>query len=324
MHRRSLLRLTALTIAAGATATSVTAGDKAVTLLVGYSAGGSADLVARVVAPEMSKYLGRQVIVENLAGASGMLALTKLMNAPADGQYLYMGGTDTVIIPMVNPKVKHRWASDLDPVGRISTVPMVFAVPASSKYASLADLIAAQRKGGESSRFNFATPGVGTMQHLYGALINTRGQISMLHVPYRGGAQIVNDLVGQQVDGAVLVMSTAMPFLRDGKIKALSVSDAERVPSLPQVKRVGEEAGFNNVSLPLWQGLFVKHGTPAPLVASYEKALQAAMAQAGVKAKLAEYGITLAPMDGAALNTFVKGQAQVYRTIVDAARITLD
>ncbi|SEK64940.1 Tripartite-type tricarboxylate transporter, receptor component TctC [Roseateles sp. YR242] len=324
MNRRSLLRLSLAAAAACASTGAWSASNSALTLLVGYSAGGSADLVARVVAPEVSKQLGRQVIVENIAGASGMMALTKMMNSPADGQFLYMGGTDTVLIPMVNPKVKHRWDADLVPLGRISTVPMIFAVPSNSKYTSLTDLMTAGRKAGEGLRFNFATPGVGTMQHLYGALINKQGGLTMTHVPYRGGAQIVNDLVGQQVDGAVLVMSTALPFLKEGKIKAISVSDADRVSSLPNVKRIGEEAGFNDVSLPLWQGLFVKQGTPAAIAASYEKALQAALAQPAVKTKLAEYGITLAPMNGASLGIFVKSQAQVYRDIVDAAKITLD
>jgi tripartite-type tricarboxylate transporter receptor subunit TctC len=191
------------------------------------------------------------VIIENVAGASGMLAVQKVLNAPADGSLLYMGGTDTVAVPLVNPKVRLDWEKDLQPVGRMTTVPMVFAVPAASPYKSLAELIGALRKGGKEG-FNYATPGIGTMQHFYGALINTRSGVSKLHIPYRGAAQIANDLVGQQVDSAVLVLSTAMPFLKDGKIRALSVSDAARAPQLPAVRRIGEEDGFSAVSLPLW------------------------------------------------------------------------
>ena len=116
------------------------------------------------------------------------------------------------------------------------------------------------------------------MQHLYGELVNSGAKVTMTHIPYRGGAQIANDLVGGQVDSAVLVLSTAMPFLKDGKIKALSVSDAQRVPQLPSVKAIGEEDGFQGTSLPLWQGLFVKAGTPTAVVATYEKALLETMA----------------------------------------------
>lgn len=297
--------------------------DKPIALVVGYSAGGSADFVARVVAAELGKRLGRQVIVENVPGASGMLSVQKVLNAPADGNLIYMGGTDTVAVPMVNPKVKLDWEKDLAPIGRMTTLPMVFAVPRASPHQNLGDLLAALRKGSKDS-FSYATPGIGTMQHFYGSLINRQGKVAMLHVPYRGGAQIANDLVGQQVDSAVLVLSTAMPFLKDGRIRALSVSDTARVPQLPDVRRIGEEDGFAGTALPLWQGLFVKAGTPGTMLAAYEKALLDAMAQPEVKAKLLESGITAAPMTGAELRTFVKPQAALYRDIVQSAKITVE
>lgn len=325
MQRRQLLRRLPLGLAA---ALAVAAGpvpaqsDKPISLVVGYAAGGSADFVARVVAAELGKRLGRQVIIENVAGASGMLAVQKVLGAPADGSLLYMGGTDTVLVPMVNPKVKLDWDRDLQPIGRMTTVPMVFAVPGAARHSSLSDLLAAQRKSGKD--FNYAVPGIGTMQHLYGALINQRGKVNMTHVPYRGGAAITNDLVGGTVDAAVLVLSTAMPFIKDGRIKALSVSDVTRVPQLPEVRRIGEEEGFQGLALPLWQALFVKAGTPPATVAAYEKALLDALAQPEVKAKLAESGITTAPMDGAALRSFIGPQAKLYRDTVMAARISMD
>lgn len=322
--QRTLLKLL-LALAAGlflATAAHAQA-DKAVTILVGYSAGGSADLTARVVGAELAKRLGRPVVVENVAGASGMLALQKALNAPADGNTIYMGGTDTVVIPIVNARVKHDWAKDFVPLGRMTTVPMVFAVPADSPHNSLPDLVAALRRSGSDS-FSYATPGIGTMQHFYGSLINKQAKVSMLHVPYKGGAQIANDLVGRQIHSAVLVLSTALPFLKDGKIKALSVSDTARVPQLPGVKRIGEEEGFNGVSLPLWQGLFVKAGTPVSLVKAYEKALLEAMAQPEVRTRLAEAGITPAPLGGEQLRSFIVPQAALYREIATTARISME
>lgn len=297
--------------------------DRPISLVVGYSAGGSADFVARVVAEAMAKRLGRQVIVENVAGASGMLAVQKVLNAPADGNLIYMGGTDTVAVPMVNPKVKVDWDKDLAPLGRMTTLPMIFAVPKNSPHSTLADLFAALRKGGKDA-FNYATPGIGTMQHFYGSLINQKANVSMLHIPYRGGAQIANDLVGQQVDSAILVLSTAMPFLKDGRIKALSVSDSARVPQLPEVKRIGEEEGFAGVALPLWQALFVKAGTPVATVAAFEKAMLDSLAQPEVKAKLLESGITASPLRGEDLRTFVRQQAVLYRDVVHSAKISVE
>jgi tripartite-type tricarboxylate transporter receptor subunit TctC len=324
MQRRQLLTRAGTAFATLATGLARAEGDsKPISLIVGYSAGGSADLVARIVGAELSKRLSRTVIVENVAGASGMLAAQRVLNGPADGNLLYMGGTDTVVVPMVNAKVKLDWESDLVPVGRMSTVPMVFAVPKAAPYTSLADLIAALRKGGRDS-INFATPGIGTMQHLYGALINKQAKVAMLHVPYRGGAHITNDLVGGQVDSAMLVLSTAMPFLKDGKIRALSVSDTVRVPQLPEVKRIGEEEGFAGMALPLWQGLFLKAGTPAAIVAAYDKALKEALAQPEVRQKLQDAGITVAHMGGAEFKAFVKPQAALYRDIVTSSKITME
>jgi tripartite-type tricarboxylate transporter receptor subunit TctC len=162
------------------------------------------------------------------------------------------------------------------------------------------------------------------MQHLYGSLINKRANLQMVHVPYRGGAQIATDLVGHQIDAAVLVLSTAMPFLKDGSIKALSVSDAVRSPQLPNVKRIGEEEGFQGTALPLWQGLFLKAGTPPAIVSAYEKALLEALGSPEARVKLAETGVTVAPMKGQEMKAFIKPQADLYRDIVRAAKITMD
>lgn len=323
MQRRQFHRAALAAAAAWAGAPARAESGRPISLVVGYSAGGSADFVARVVAAELGKRLGRQVIIENVPGASGMLALQKVLNGPADGSLLYMGGTDTVAVPMVNPKVKADWERDLVAIGRMTTVPMVFAVPADAPYTNLSELIAALRKGSKDG-FNYATPGIGTMQHFYGALINRNAKVAMLHVPYRGGAQIVNDLVGRQVDSAVLVLSTAAPFLKEGKIKALSVSDANRVPQLPNVRRIGEEDGFAGVALPLWQGLFAKAGTPAAVVAACEKAMLEALAQPELKAKLADSGIAVAPLPGAELRAFIAPQAALYRDIASAAKITME
>ncbi len=323
MKRRLLNKFAALGAGMLMTGISQAQSDKPISLVVGYSAGGSADYVARVVGAEMSKRLGRQIIVENYAGGSGMLAAQKVLAAPADGNIIYMGGTDTVIVPTVNPRFKIDWEKDLVPVGRIATAPLIFAVAANSPYATLSDLIGALRKGGKEN-FNYATPGIATMQHLYGSLINERAKVSMLHIPYRGGAQVANDLVGNQIDSAVLVLSTAMPYLKAGKIKALSVSDTARVPQLPDIRRIGEETGFDGVSLPIWQGLFMKAGTPAAAVAACEKALREAAAEPDVRKKLADSGFTVAATNGQDLQTFVRSQAVLYHDIVKGANITME
>ena len=322
MNRRHVLKFVAAAACALMNCTACAQSDKPVSVIVGYSAGGSADLVARTMASEMSKHLGRQIIVENVAGPSGMLAAQKVINGAADGGMIYMGGTDTVIIPLVNNKVKVSWEKDFQAVGRMTTLPMIFAVNAKSPYSSMPDLFAALRKG--KNDYTYATPGIGTMQHLYGALVNKNAKVSMVHVPYKGGAQITTDLLGGHVDSAVLVLSTAMPFLKDGSIKALSISDTVRAPALPNVKPIGEEDGFSGLALPLWQGFFVKAGTPAATLAAYEKAFLAAVASPEVQTKLKDAGITPSPMSGKDLTAFVKQQAVIYQEVVNSAKIALE
>jgi len=319
MKRRLLNKLAVL----GAGALLVGAGHaqtKPISLVIGYSAGGSADYIARIVGGELSKQLGRTVVIENVVGASGMLAVQKVLNGPADGSLIYMGSSDLMLVPMINTKVKIDWERDLLPVGRASTVPMILAVPASSPYGTMADLFKALRKGGKQT-FSYATPGVGTMQHIYGELIRKQAGVELLHVPYRGGPQITADLVGGQIDSAILVLPTAMPFIKDGKIKALSVLDAAGVPQLPNVRPIGDEEGFKGMVFPLWHGLFMKAGTPAATVQASEKALLGALAQPEVRAKLAEGGITAAPLNGQDLRAFLKPQSTLYREIVTSAKI---
>ena len=155
-------------------------------------------------------------------------------------------------------------------------------------------------------------------------LIAKNAKVSMLHIPYKGGSTIANDLVAGQVESAVLTLAAALPFLKDGKIKALSISDNVRASQLPNVKAIVEEPGLKGGALPLWQGFFVKAGTPPVILKSYEKALVEAMAQPEVQAKLQAAGITPAPMTGRQMKAFVSLQANVYRDVVTSANISLE
>lgn len=301
------------------TATAWAQADKPISLVLGYTPGGTTDFVARTVAAELSKALGRQVIVDNVPGASGMLGAQKVSNAPADGNMIYLGGTDTVVIPMVNQKIKVDWAKDYVPIGRSTYVSMILAVNAKSPYNNLSDLFSAIRKG--KTDFNYATPGIGTMQHLYGALISKNAKVPLKHIPYKGGAQVATDLVGGHIDSAVLTTTSSAQFLKDGSIKALSIADNARSPMLPNVKSLGEEEGFSSVSLPLWHAFFLKAGTPPVIVAVYEKALMNVVNNPAVQAKFREAGATPWPMAGKELSAYIKSQAAIYHDVIDSAKI---
>lgn len=293
-----------------------------VTLLVGYSAGGSADYAARVIAPELTKRLGRSVIVENATGASGMIALQKLINGKADGATLYYGGFDTVAVPMVNKSVGIDWKETTLPVGRTALTSMAIAVPAESPYKTLAELVAAAKAMPDT--ITYGSPGIGSAQHFVGEMIGHRIGAKLLHAPYRGGTQVSNDLLAGILDSAVLTTSTALPFAKEGKIRVLGVTSAERAAALPDVPALGEVEGFNGLALPLWQGLFVKSGTDQAVVTKISDAIVETLSTEETKNRLAGAGFSAAPMPVGEFTGFIEEQAETYRKIVEESAISIE
>lgn len=305
----------ALSAAPGASAQS----RAPITLLVGYPAGGSADFAARVLAPELSTRLGRPVVVENATGASGMIALQKLVIGRADTNTLYYGGFDTVAVPLVNPQVTVDWQKQTVPVGRTTTTSMALAVPQQSPHQDLSAFVAAAQA--KPDAVTYGTPGIASAQHFLGEMISARAGVKLAHTPYRGGTQVSNDLLGGSLDSAVLTLSTALPFVQQGKVRVLVVSDLSRSAQLPNVPALGEIKGFEGLSLPLWQGVFVKAGTPEPFVRQLDEAIRAALDDPRVQKRLSDAGFAAAPLGTAEFAGFIKAQAEAYAGIVKAANI---
>jgi tripartite-type tricarboxylate transporter receptor subunit TctC len=293
-----------------------------ITLLVGYSAGGSADLAARIIAPEIASRLGRTVLVENATGASGMIAFQKLLNGDADTNTIYYGGFDTVAVPMTNAKVKANWETETTPVARTTTTSMAIVVPAQSKYADLAALVAAAKAAPEA--VSYGSPGIGSAQHMLGELLSQKAGVTFLHAPYRGGAQVTNDLLAGVLDSAILTLSTALPLAKEGKIRVLAVSNPERVALLPDTPTLSELPGFDGLAFPLWQGVFVKAGSPEDFVATLDKAISEALATPDVEKRYADAGFMASPLGSREFTAFVKAQAQTYKSIIVSAKIAVE
>jgi tripartite-type tricarboxylate transporter receptor subunit TctC len=293
-----------------------------ITLLVGYSAGGSADFAARVIASEIASRIGRTVVVENATGASGMIALQKLVNSKADTNTMYYGGFDTVAVPLVNKDVKIDWRQQTIPVSRTVVTSMAFAVLKESPYTDLATFVAAAKA--DPSNLTYGTPGIASAQHFLGEMISSRATIKLLHAPYRGGAQVSNDLLGGILNSAVLTTSTALPFVQQDKIRVLFVSDAARSSQLPDVPALSEVPGFEGLSLPLWQGIFVKSGTPDDFVKKLEIAIAEGLKSPEAQKRYAAAGFSTSPLGGKAFQDFVQAQADAYQTIITEAKITAE
>lgn len=319
----NLKRLFALGVAVSALCIPALAqSDGTITLLVGYSAGGSADFAARVVAPELGERLGRTVVVENATGASGMIALQNLINGGTDGSILYYGGFDTVAVPMVNKSVGIDWKVETIPLGRTAITSMAITVPAASPYMTLEDFVAAAKA--EPDTLTYGSPGIGSAQHFVGEMVSSVGDITLVHAPYQGGAQVATDLLAGLLDSAVLTTSTALPFINDGQVRALAVTSSERSPALPDVPALGEIAGFQGVALPLFQGLFVKAGTSPEIVAEFSAAIADLVNDPEVIARLAESGFVAAPLEAEPFAAFIGEQQAIYASIIDGAQISVE
>lgn len=308
---------------AGATAQAQPAwpAAKPITLVVPFSAGGNVDVTARLVGQKLGERLKQSVVVENAVGAGGVIGVTKAVNAAPDGYTLVLGADSPVAIArLINPvAVKYDPLKDLAPVGLVTTAPMVIVARPGLQANSLAEVIrlAKSRPG----QLSYATSGVGTVLHLTMELIKDQSKTFMVHVPYRGGAQIVSDVIGNQVDLAVLVSVTATSNVAAKKMKGIAVTGDRRLPALPEVPTVAETPGFKGFDMVSWTGLFAPAQTPAPIVERLNRELMEVLKSEEMRHKLAEGGAVAGSGSAADFGRFVQREQARYARIVKAANI---
>ena len=292
--------------------------SRPVTLVVGYSAGGSVDLVARAVAPELARRLGQQVVVENVAGAGGTLGAAKVVAARPDGYTLLLGSPSEVgINQLITRQARYDGLQDLAAVGMIGAQPLVLVAGprTAATDANAFRALLAQQPG----KLSYATSGIGTPLHLAGELIKREGGVDMVHVPYRGAPQMATDLLGGQVDFAVFVLSSALPHIREGRMKAIGLTTRQRAAVAREIPALAETPRFAAVDLGVWFGLFAPARTPAPVVARLQRELREVLRQGEVAGKLEAAGLTLTPDLDAP--RFVREEVERFRRIVEFARI---
>jgi tripartite-type tricarboxylate transporter receptor subunit TctC len=294
---RQFSRRAAIVGLAGFAATPFASGQalqfpqRMISLVVPYGAGGGTDLLARVLAEELTTRLGQKVLVENIPGAGGMVGTQKAMSSPADGYTLLLGsGSELELAQITDPGAKlGRWTPPA-PVGLIGTQPMVLVGRPDLPANNIEELVrlAKSRPG----KLSYASAGVGTQLHLLGELLNASAGIDLVHVPYRAAGQIAADVIGGHVDLAVMVLPTTLAHLRTGKLKAFGVSDARRSPSAPDIPALAEFPPFREVDMKIWYGVFAPQGVPAPVLGRLTKELGAAVRAPSVQAKLMEMAVS--------------------------------
>lgn len=320
-RRHLLLSALSLTACAALQAQPAWPGAKPITIIVPFGAGGSVDVTARLIGQKLGERLKQSVVIENVAGAGGTIGVAKAVQAAPDGYTLVMGADSPVAITrLINPAaVRYDTLKDLAPIGLVNTAPMVLAARPGLPADTLADVLRLARA--KPGHLTYATSGVGTVLHLGMELIKDQGKVFITHVPYRGGAQIVSDLAGGQVDLAMLISVTATPSIQAGKIKGIAVTDDRRLPTLPQVPAVAETAGFKGFDIVSWTGLFAPAKTPAAVVERLNQELNEVLKADDVRSKMRDQGAVGGSGTVADFARFVQREQARYAQIVKAANI---
>ena len=271
MHLLRRLFVTTCLLAAGTAALAQGYPARAIKFIVPFPPGGGTDSLTRLVATKLNETLQWTIAVENKPGAGGNLALDTTAKAPADGYTLVMAQTDNVVLnPLLYSKLTYDPAKDLIPVGLVASGPAVLVVRADSPYKSLADLVAAAKA--KPGALTFASPGTGTVAHLISELWQKSSGMKLTHVPYRGMAQALPDLIGGQVDMYMGSIPTLQSHIKGGKVRALAVTTPQRSPVLPSVPTY-TESGIAGVELASVWGVMAPAGTPADVVQKLNTAI---------------------------------------------------
>ncbi|MGY6268322.1 Bug family tripartite tricarboxylate transporter substrate binding protein [Achromobacter denitrificans] len=294
--------------------------DRAISLVVGYPAGGSVDLTARLFGEELAKRLGQSVVVENVGGAGGTIGAQRVARAAPDGYTLLLGSTNEMVIArMINSAVKYDSAQDFSALGVIASQPMLLATSKNSGVKTAAEYLEKLR-GAAPGSFNYGSSGVGTTLHLAGEMINQSTGTRAEHVPYRGVAPLVTDLMSGQLDYGMLVLSSGLPQVRGDKIVALGVTEKKRSPVAPDLPALAETPGFESVDISVWFALYGPAGLPEPVAAKLRGALAETLKSDQFRAKMQEAGGVLA-QPGLDPVAYQAEETKKYGALVKAAKI---
>ncbi|MFC3338710.1 Bug family tripartite tricarboxylate transporter substrate binding protein [Paracandidimonas soli] len=326
MTSSCLLRrtLAALAVTASFCAVSTSAAqsypERPITVVVGYPAGGSVDLTARLLSEELATQLGQSIVVENAGGAGGTIGAQRVARANPDGYTLLVGSTNEMVIAgMINSAVRYDSAKDFTPIGMIASQPMLLAASKTSGVTSAQEYLD-KLKSGEPGQYNFGSSGIGTTLHLAGEMINESTGTKAEHVPYRGVAPLVTDLISGQLNYGVLVLSSGLPQVKGDKIVALGVTEKKRSAVAPDIPSLSETPGFEQVDINVWFGLYGPAKLPEPVVTRLNEALTAVLKSDAFRTKMSESGATLYEpgIDGA---RFLASETEKYGRLVKLANI---
>lgn len=290
--------------------------NKPVRLIVGFPAGGPADIFGRALAQGMASELGQPVVVENIAGVGGVLGVDRAAKSAPDGYTLCINSASPLVIaPYSLTKIPYDVKKDFAFVTLVVRVPEVVAVHPSVPAGTLADLISYARVN--PGKVNFGSAGSGSITHLAGELLKAEAKVDLVHVPYKGAAPAVNDLLGGQVQMGIFDVPVLLAHIRSGKLKALAITSATRAPSLPEVPTTGE-LNYPNVNSDNWYGLIMAAATPADIQRRVHSAAVAALKSKAVEEQFSKVGGIASPGSPQEYAKFIASEQTKWSKIVQA------
>jgi tripartite-type tricarboxylate transporter receptor subunit TctC len=293
-----------------------------VRLVVPFAPGGSTDILARAIGPKLSAALGVTVLIENRAGAGGSLGAAEVAKAEADGSTLLMGHIGTLAVnPAIYPKLAYDPLKSFVPVAWVARVPNVLVVNAASPAKSLKDFI--ERARAQPGRMTYSSGGNGSAAHITFEYLKLRARFFMVHVPYRGTAPSVTDVLGGQVDATFTGAPAVLPHIRSGRLRALAVSSPKRLPSLPDVPTVAE-SGFAGFEADQWYGVVAPAGTPAAVVVRLNAEINKALALPEVTQQLAAEGAIPMPAAPKDFGELIAREIPRWAEVVKAGNVRAD
>lgn len=321
--RRSLLCAAAalLCLAAGPLAAQEAFPSKPIRFIVPYAAGGTTDLVARTVGARMAQTLGQPVIIENRAGAGGNIGMDAVAKSAPDGYTVGMGAISTnALNPHIYKKMPFDPRKDFTAIGQLGNSTIVLEVGAGVPVKNVDELLAHARR---NPGLPYATAGAGTSMHLAGVLFAQISKTDWVHVPYKGSAPLITDLIGGQVPVAFDNLPASLPHIQSGKLRALAVAGAQRSPALPDVPTLAE-AGLKDYAVEPWFGVYGPAGMPAAAVQRLSKALEDALAEPGVKDKLLAAGFTPRSSTAAEFEALTKREYERLGKVARSANMSTE
>jgi tripartite-type tricarboxylate transporter receptor subunit TctC len=295
--------------------------NKPISLVVPQAAGGTNDIVARLIAPAFGDAIGASVVVENRPGAGGNIGTQSVARSAKDGYTLLLTiNSAQAINPALYKNPGFDPINDFVPLYYIGATPYVLVSPPGSPYKTLADVISvAKKRPGELS---YASAGNGTISHLLGAMLNTSAGVDMQHIPYKGVAPAINDVLGGQVPLAFASLPSALNYIKVGKLQAIAISSAKRSSAAPEIPTIAET--YPDCVGEVWVALFAPVGTSADAVKKIQAAMDRIMAKPDVREKLIAQGLDLSPVPPAKLSVLLKEELAKWAKIVKASGAQLD